>query len=124
MIAKPLSKRILSRGKKHDGECYGAVLDGSGRVPGLAFLRVQGKRESLVYRRDDQSDEIILSSDTFPESNTEKRDIPNSSSSPVFGLSSNSLYAIAALNSTAREINWRTDSGKKRLLIDHGTIIA
>ena len=46
-----LSYSLYARGKRHEGECYGAILDPKPGAETLAYLRVRDRRESLVLRR-------------------------------------------------------------------------
>ena len=58
-----ISKRFLARGSRHNGECYGAVLDPNGTA--IAYMLVDGTRESLVCRPTPDSDAIPLCTNTY-----------------------------------------------------------
>ncbi len=51
-------KTIYSRGKRHNRECYHAVLDPNSRA--LAFLQVDGNRERLMYQPEPSAEPIAL----------------------------------------------------------------
>jgi len=58
-------KRFYDAGSRHHGECYNAVVD---RTPGrgaLAWLRVNDKRESLVYVAEPGGVEHVVARDTY-----------------------------------------------------------
>jgi hypothetical protein len=58
-------RRYYARGKRHDHESYGAVCAAGNANHGLAYLRVQGKREGLVYRADTTAVEVLVTQDSY-----------------------------------------------------------
>lgn len=65
MVVELIEKRFEDRGSRHRGECYGAVLNPDTTRPALAWLRVEGTRESLVYRPAPGAPEVVLASATY-----------------------------------------------------------
>ena len=65
MTLRLVSQRIYARSTRHAGECYAAVLDPAADSTALAYLRVDGTRESLICRPSPDADEIVLAEDTY-----------------------------------------------------------
>jgi len=65
MTVKLETKRFYERSRQHANECYNAVVAPDPASTALAFLRVNGKRESLAYMADCNSPVITLASDTY-----------------------------------------------------------
>jgi hypothetical protein len=58
-------RRYYARGKRHDHESYGAVCDPHHDNRGLAYHRVQGNREGLVYRADPSAVEVMVTQGAY-----------------------------------------------------------
>ncbi len=63
MTVELLRKRYDARGQRHDGECYHAVVASDGQAH--AWLRVHGKRESLIYRGSPDGVERVAVENTY-----------------------------------------------------------
>ena len=58
-------KRFYAYGQRHQGECYQAVLDPRPGSRALAYLVIDGQRESLVWRESDEGAEVVIAADAY-----------------------------------------------------------
>ncbi len=58
-------RRYYARGMRHEHESYGAVCDSSMDNHGLAYHRVNQRRESLIYRADPTAIEVLVTQGTY-----------------------------------------------------------
>ena len=65
MADRLIWRRYYARGKRHDHESYGAVCDPHNDNRGLAYHRVQGNREGLVYRADPTAVEVMVTQGAY-----------------------------------------------------------
>ncbi len=65
MADKLLWRRYYARGRCHDRESYGAVCAADGANHALAYIRVQGKREGLVYKADPAAVEVLVTQNSY-----------------------------------------------------------
>ena len=59
------TKKMYSIGSRHKNECYNAVINNTANSDAIAFLKVDGYRESLVYKELPEAEEIIISENTY-----------------------------------------------------------
>ncbi len=59
------TKKIYSVGSRHNEECYNAVLNYSSSSNAIAYLKVNGCRESLIYKNSPDVEEIIISENSY-----------------------------------------------------------
>ncbi|MGC9347475.1 MAG: hypothetical protein ACP5JG_04975, partial [Anaerolineae bacterium] len=60
-----LTKRIYARGMRHTDEVYGGVADLTPGSQAMAYLRVDGTRESLIYKKDREATETVLTAESY-----------------------------------------------------------
>jgi len=60
-----VSKNIYSLGSRSKSECYNTVISCSPNSIAIAFLRVEGYRESLIYKESPDAEEIIVSENSY-----------------------------------------------------------
>ena len=65
MASTSFVKHTFASARAHNGEVYNAICDPDPGSERCAYLRVQGKRESLVYRESPTSEELVLAEDTY-----------------------------------------------------------
>jgi hypothetical protein len=58
-------KRIYARSNRHHNECYCTVMDKKAGSEAIAYLEVNGKRENLIYKKDNDSPAITLARNTY-----------------------------------------------------------
>ena len=59
------TKKFYSVGSRHNNECYNAVLDESLKSDAIVYLKVNGFRESLIYKTSPEAAEKIISEDSY-----------------------------------------------------------
>ena len=77
MCVRLRSKRFYARARRHENECYGAVVDPTPGSAAVAYLVVDGPRERLVCRSAPEAPEQVLASDTCSGSSDEARTGPS-----------------------------------------------
>jgi hypothetical protein len=61
----PKTKQYVATGRRHNQEVYGIVRSRQARNTGIAYCRVEGRRERLCFRPEPNADEIVLTEPTY-----------------------------------------------------------